>query len=561
MTQYAEPVEVPPADSPAGGRAGESAPADVAEGLNHVWQGVLRYLAHDPSISRASYATWLGGTVLLRVEGCTYVVGAPHSFARDRLERTYRAAVGAAIGRQCGDSRPNVVFEVAGRPSARARRRHQPIGGRSALNPGAVARVLPSAEPAAAVAPGETAAGPSDGARGAFEETGALAVAGSPAPLGAQDEVLGLPLSPRLTFASFVVGQCNQFAYAASRAVAENPGVAYNPLYLYGASGLGKTHLLHAIGNQLGARRPGAVVVYTPAVALTAALQSRANRLGPADARRSLLGIDALLVDDAQRLGQALPDGQLDGSVGSAGSVEANGRVLDELLAFFDSLRDLNCQVVIAADRAPYGIAGLDGRLRSRLQSGLVAGIAPLDTQTRRALVRARAASLRVVLPSSALEALERSPADDARAIEGQLAHLAAATEFGPPPPQERDAHSAQQLSIARAPASWLRPAEVLAAVAAESGVPIDALRGRRRDREVALPRQVAMYLVRDLCQVSFAEVGALLGGRDHTTILHGCKAISALAARDERVRAFVGRVRHTLMEQRGGAARLAAAV
>jgi chromosomal replication initiator protein len=308
--------------------------------------------------------------------------------------------------------------------------------------------------------------------------------------------------------------------------VAENPALAYNPLYLYGEPGTGKTHLLHAIGNRFLQRRPGAPVLY----------RSLAD---PGAAVPAGKGLALLLLDDVQ--GAPGPVGSA-GSAGHPGTADGSpsGAPLTALLA---ALQEASTQVVVAGDRPPRELTALDGRLRAWLQMGLVAGIGAPDFETRLALVRQRAQALGATLPPAVLEVIARRAPGDARELEGLVTRVFAAGELSglSLTPEHVSALLAGVLGPARLPARRRASAEeVLLATGATFGVPVGELKGRRRDKEVVLPRQVAMYLLRHETGASLAEIGAVLGGRDHSTVIHGCERVATALERDPRLRELV---------------------
>ena len=443
------------------------------------WSTVLAELERDPAISRASFAAWLRGTQLLRVERDEYVVGAQHSFALEKLERSFRGAMEGALRRVAG---PQVSLRlVVAREAAAPRAKDAPAP-------------LPM-RPAAPLG-GSAANRPR-----------------SPAP-----RLLG-QLRPGATFDTFQVGRRNQFAYAAAYAVADNPSFAYNPLVLYGAPGTGKTHLLHAIGHRVLELRPRArIAVVDGAALLAGAPGSEAPRSTSAPAAGAtssgvLRAADVVLVDG------------LDGVVAAGASAQRHAaRMLAGLL-------DADRQVVLVSGSAPKAMATLDEALRTQLQRGLMAEVGPQEDAGPVAAAH--------TLPPPISSASPASPAP--------------AAQVAPPEPSV-SAAGIEPAAAARAagmPAAALRqrtgPDQVLAAVSQYFGVALDALLARRRDKETVVPRQVAMYLMREEAGSSLSDIGARLGGRDHSTVLHGCERIAELLASDSRLRADVAAVRASL--------------
>src|SRR5581483_6804616 len=313
------------------GRARDDVQAQAAV----VWEAVLERLRCDSTISRASFATWLRQTQLLSCAGGVFVIGAPHRFARDRLERTFREPVAQTIAACTGMAPAEVRFVVA-RPD-----------------------VPPTGSPSHAISSGTyrwiSAVG-STGPRGAARRAAPTACAIGPAQ----------PLDPRLRFETFVASARNRFALAAARAVAANPGGTYNPLVIYGGSGVGKTHLLHAIGHELLAAQPAARVVLLSAASLALDGASAAQVGGEAHWRRLAQQADALLLDDVQRF-----------PAGDGASATALGQ--HALIQLLDTLYTRGRQIVVTADRPPRELTCFEEQVRSLLQMGLVADIASPD--------------------------------------------------------------------------------------------------------------------------------------------------------------------------------------
>ena len=485
--------------------------------LDALWARVLASLASDPAITRASFATWLKGTRLTARVGGRFIVAAQHGFARDKLHRSFAEPVRRALLREIGDLALEVEFIVPGAPRLGDAGKASSIAGVSDLAPPSVLR-----EATPGPVSGDTPSTPLVAA------TVSLAVA---KPL----------LNPRYTFTSFVAGKEAQFAYAAARAVAENPVLSYNPLYLYGPAGLGKTHLLHALGNSVLALRPAARVAYLQTRRLVEELEREMGRSQRAALLSAYASVDVLLLDDVHEV--------------------AGQPAQKDVLHLLDALIEAGNQVVASADRAARAIEGLDERLRSCLQMGLVADIAAPGAETRLAILRAKAEARGASLPPAALDYVSRRAGGSVRELEGALTRVIAAAELSRGPLTLDGVAAALSSAVGGAPIAGRRvrpaPQHVLRAVALTFGVPEAALLEKRRDKEVVLPRHVAMLLMRELTGSSLSEIGAALGGRDHTTVMHGCEKIVAAAAADERLRGHMEAARHLAAEvaAAGGAA------
>ena len=333
-------------------------------------------------------------------------------------------------------------------------------------------------------------------------------------------------LNPRLTFESFVVGPSNRFTHAACRAVAARPATVYNPLFIFGDSGLGKTHLLHAVGHAVKQTRPTARVQYVPAERFTNEMIIAIQHGQTLAFRNKYRNVDVLLIDDIQFL---------------AGKESTQ----EEFFHTFNALRDSRKQIVVTADKPPKDIPMLEDRLTSRFNQGLVADVQQPDLETRIAILRNRCAAEgdgpRV--PDDVLLLIADRIRNNIRDLEGCLVRLLAVASL-----VHRDitlelAEEVLHQYVDPEP-DHMTPERILAAVSERFGVRTDALCGKRRTKLVALPRQVAMYLLRQLTDLSLAEIGGLFGGRDHTTVMYACDKVGALlhddAAFGEKVNGLI---------------------
>ncbi|HEU5349895.1 MAG TPA: chromosomal replication initiator protein DnaA, partial [Ktedonobacterales bacterium] len=339
----------------------------------------------------------------------------------------------------------------------------------------------------------------------------------------------GHELNPRYVFETFVVGLTNQLAYAAARQVAASPGESYNPLLIYGGVGLGKTHLLHAIGHSARAR--GLSVAYVTAERFTneiiGAIRSRTTDLF----RTRYRAVDMLLVDDVQFI---------------AGKESTE----EEFFHTFNALHEANKQIVLTSDCVPQAMPHLHDRLRSRFAWGLIADIQPPDYAHRLDILRAKSQALHLDMPEEALAALAALHCESIRALEGALTRVSAyAQMLGQP--IEGDMVRQALAPIAGEPSSGPEHPSadtVLAVVARHYTVTMDDLRGKSRNHQIAWARQVAMYLLREETDASLFAIGRQLGGRDHTTIMHGCARVAKAIAGDEQARRDVEDLRASLL-------------
>jgi chromosomal replication initiator protein len=334
-------------------------------------------------------------------------------------------------------------------------------------------------------------------------------------------------LNLRYSFDNFVVGPSNRLAHAASLAVAENPAQAYNPLFLYGGVGLGKTHLLHAIGNRCS--QDGLQVLYVSSEEFTNDLINAIRSHTTQAFRDKYRRIDILLIDDIQFI---------------AGKESTQ----EEFFHTFNTLHGQDKQIVISSDRPPKALVTLEERLRSRFEWGLTSDIQPPDFETRLAILRSKAERAGRRLPAEFMEMIARRVQSNIRELEGALTRVVAYADLSGLPLSAQLVDSALADLLPRR--TEVQVDEVVRTVAEKFGVPIDQMLGRGRSRKVALPRQIAMYLLREEANISLPQIGETLGGRDHTTVIYGCDKIADLLERDDRLRRQVIEIREQLYEQ-----------
>jgi chromosomal replication initiator protein len=337
---------------------------------------------------------------------------------------------------------------------------------------------------------------------------------------------LQIGLNPRYTFENFVVGKSNRLAQAAAQAVADNPAGPYNPLFLYGGVGLGKTHLLHAIAHACAAagQRP----VYVSAEDFTNGLIDAIRTHSTAAFRDRYRQADILLVDDVQFI---------------AGKESTQ----EEFFHTFNALHGQARQIVLSSDRSPKSFATLEERLRSRFEWGLAADIQPPDFETRVAILRSKAERAGRTVQHEHLELIARRAQNNIRELEGALTRAFALADLTGAELGEETIEAS--LSELASKTSRLTPGRIIAAVAQQFQVPEADLCGPRRTRQLALPRQVAMYLIREETDESLPRIGQALGGRDHTTVMYGYERIADRLETDEGLRRQVIAIRSSLFQ------------
>lgn len=336
-------------------------------------------------------------------------------------------------------------------------------------------------------------------------------------------------LNPRYTFDAFIVGNSNRLAHAASLAVAEAPGESYNPLFLYGGVGLGKTHLLHAIGHQ--GVKTGLAVLYVSSEQFTNDIVNAIRYRTTEEFRAKYRSVDILLVDDIQFI---------------AGKESTE----EEFFHTFNSLHEMSKQIVICSDRPPKAILSLEERLRSRFEWGLIADIQPPDLETRMAILRVKADVLHYSVPDEIIAYIAGRVQTNIRELEGCLNRLMAYQQLHRTDLTMDVARAAMSSLGNDSRESHLNSRQIAEAVAEYYHISLEAMCGKQRDKHIVMPRQIAMYLIRQETQVSLLEIGQLFGGRDHSTVLHACEKIDHAVHLNPALRREVITIREQLLRE-----------
>jgi chromosomal replication initiator protein len=334
-------------------------------------------------------------------------------------------------------------------------------------------------------------------------------------------------LNPRYTFGEFVVGAGSRLAYAACLAVAEKPGRVYNPLFLYGGVGLGKTHLMHGIGR-FARDEHGLRVHYTSSESFMNELILAIRQGRTFEFRNRYRTVDVLLIDDIQFL-------------------SGKGGTQEEFFHTFNHLYTANKQIVIACDRPPKEIDSLEERLQSRFESGLITDLAPPDFETRVAILRKKLERERVEVPADVLARIAESVTSNIRELEGSLIRLLAFASLTGAPITVQTAEEALQ-DFLKPQRREVRIAQIMKLVANDFGVSVEGMKSKSRAQKVTFPRQVAIYLARELTGVPLVEIGKRFGGRDHTTVLHAYGKIARAVRQDSSLQERLERMKRTLL-------------
>ena len=428
-----------------------------------LWQNVLEII--QGKLSRPSFETWMKSTQALVLNESIAIISAPNMLVKDWLENRYNKMIRDSIEEVTGNK---VTLKIV-------------LDGDSEQSP----RTKPAAN-------------------GPFVHV-------------PQEEPPTTMLNPKYTFDTFVIGSGNRFAHAASLAVAEAPANAYNPLFLYGGVGLGKTHLMHAIGHYILEHNPSAKVLYISSEKFTNEFINAIRDNRGESFRNKYRNIDILLIDDIQFL---------------AGKEQTQ----EEFFHTFNALHEEHKQIVISSDRPPREIPTLEERLRSRFEWGLITDIQPPDLETRIAILRKKAKAENLEIPNEAMMYIASHFNTNIRELEGALIRVVAYSSMVN---QDITVHLAAEALKDIIPQN--RPTEITIqriqqAVGEFFGLKPEEFSARKRTRSVAFPRQIAMYLSRELTDLSLPRIGEAFGGRDHTTVIHAHEKISSSLKTDQEL-------------------------
>jgi chromosomal replication initiator protein len=485
-------------DSPPRPGSQQQLPLGDDPDLPEVWRQAVAGVA-DGALS-AQQRAWLRLTRPLGLVQDTALLSAPNEFTKDLLDSRLRpfitTALTAAYGREI-----RVAVTVEHTPDP------EPMTGPMVLPQVALTTAREREDPAAAQA-AAVAADPAGLTRTPPIQRVATGLGRDPEPRPSEPA----RLNPRYVFETFVIGDSNRFPHAAAVAVAEAPAKAYNPLFIYGDSGLGKTHLLHAIGHYTLKLYPDSQVKYVSTEEFTNDFINSIRDDRQQAFQRRYRDIDVLLVDDIQFL-------------------ENKERTQEEFFHTFNVLHDTEKQLVISSDRSPRQLSALEDRLRSRFEWGLITDVTPPDLETRIAILSKKAAIERLPVPPDVLEYIAFHIERNIRELEGALIRVAAFASLNKATVDRTLAEIVLRDLIPEATNTEISAISIMNATAAYFGVSMEDLCGTSRSRVLVTARQIAMYLCRELTDLSLPKIGQHFGGRDHTTVMHAERKIRGLMA------------------------------
>jgi chromosomal replication initiator protein len=450
-----------------------------------IWQAVLGEI--ELSVSRGNFMTWFKNTSLLEVSDERAVVGVANVFIKQQLERKYNDLIVTTL--QKNGLRPTtVLYKIH---SERAPR--------------------PTNDPVVIDAPNKSP----------FTET---PVVNDTEPAFAHSYRQGI--NERYTFDNFIVGSGNELAFAACQAVASQPGTKYNPLFLYGGVGIGKTHLIQAVGNAVAKQHKGAKVLYVTTEQFVQEFVDALRFRKTADFASRYRTIDVLIIDDVQ-------------------FIAGKEKMQEEFFHTFNALHQANKQIIISSDRPPKEIPTLEERLRSRFAWGMTIDMQNPDFETRCAIIQTKAQGHEAELPNDVVEFLASSIQTNIRELEGALNQLLAFCEMRTLDPSLEVATSL--FGGAKSRPKHISAKQIIERTARHYQLSIDDMLGPKRDKDIVVPRQIAMYILRNELHLSFPKIARELGRKDHTTAIHSVEKIARELQNDAEIRGAVAEIRERL--------------
>ncbi len=431
--------------------------------IQEVWQAALGEL--ELTLSKANFTTWFRNTGITAVDGTTATVAVPNAFTKTWFEKKYHTAILKAVSHASSSSIKAILYQVDTRPAMSTPTMQE----NRAIDQFTVSETVKTAAP---------------------EQTNALG------------------LNPKYTFSTFIVGKQNEMANAAAKAVVERPGEVYNPVFIYGGVGLGKTHLIQAIGHALIEKNPGFRVLYVSCERFINDFISAIRSGHAKEFKDRYRNVDLLLIDDIQFI------------TGKEGTQE-------EFFHTFNHLHQSNKQIVFTSDRPPKAIPALEARLLSRFEWGLTTDIGQPDLETRMAILDARCREKNFPLKREILTLIATTITANVRELEGALVKIMANSQVRNIEPTEEFVKQILQSFSPNIGKRSLTPKHVIQTVATYFDLPLNELLGQSREKRLAHPRQIIMFLLREELRNSYPSIGVEVGGRDHTTAMHAYDKIN----------------------------------
>lgn len=448
-----------------------------------LWQAVLGEI--ELSVSRASYITWFKNTRLLRQKDNILVIGVPNVFIKQQLEHKFNQLITDTLNKN-GIRPQSIEYKIHSGMGLHKRVEEEPVIFATAATPDKLTR-----------RPGSSLA-----------------------------HTYRQGLNERYTFENFIVGSGNELAYAACQSIAQNPGTRYNPLFLYGGVGIGKTHLIQAVGNAILVNNPNARVVYISTEQFVQEFLDAIRFKKNTDFAGYYRSADVLIVDDVQ-------------------FIAGKEKTQEEFFHTFNALHQANKQIIVSSDKPPKDIPTLEERLRSRFAWGMSIDMQTPDLETRCAIVQTKASGHGVVLPPAVVEYLAANIQTNIRELEGALNQLLAFCEMRRIEPDLAVVTSV--LGANKARPKHISAKQIIERTARHFQIPLEDIIGPKRDRDIVVPRQIAMYMLRSELHLSFPKIARELGRKDHTTAIHSVEKIEKESSFDAGLRAAISDIKEHL--------------
>lgn len=444
--------------------------------ISSAWQSVLGEL--EVSLSKANFTTWFKNTKLLSVDEGDVIVGVPNIFTKEWLENKYHKQITDALRKSLPDVK-SVTYRVGTNLPEK--------------NISEVEEKVIEIEKEQGVA----------------------------------DEVI-TDFSPNYTFDNFVVGDGSKLAFAASQSVANKPGAVYNPLFIYGGVGLGKTHLMQAIGYAIKKNNPKKKIEYVSSEKFTSEFVSSVMNRSSSSFKNKYRSVDVLMIDDLQFIG-------------------GKEQTQVEFFHTFNALYQAGKQIILASDRPPKSIPTLEERLRSRFEWGLIVDIQAPDLETRIAILQQKSKQKGVHIPLEALDYIAKEIPNNVRELEGALNRIIAYCELNNMKPNLENVTNVLGGLLAGSRKKTISGKQIIERVADFYDIGFDEITGPKRDKEIVIPRQIAMYLIREELHLSYPKIADEIGKKDHTTIMHGVEKIEKEIDSNERLRQEINLIKERL--------------
>lgn len=457
-----------------------------ADGL---WQAVLGEV--ELSVSRGNFVTWFKHTSLLRHDAETVIIGVPNIFIKQQLERKYIPLLRETLEKN-GVISNDILFKIQSSPAPKIDDEEEPL----------LVAPNPTQQPPATV-----------------HQAGSV-------PHNSLAHSYRLGLNERYTFDTFIVGSGSELAFAACQSIVQSPGTKYNPLFLYGGVGIGKTHLMQAVGNAILAKRPAAKILYISTEQFVQEFVDAIRFKKTAEFAGFYRSTDVLIIDDVQ-------------------FIAGKEKMQEEFFHTFNALHQANKQIIISSDRPPRDIPTLEERLRSRFAWGMTIDIQNPDFETRCAIVQSKSQSHGTTLPTDVAEYLATNVPTNVRELEGALNQLLAFCEMRGLEPTISIVTGL--LGSAKTRPKHLSAKQVIERTAKHFQIPLEDMLGPKRDKDIVVPRQVAMYMLRSELHLSFPKIARELGRKDHTTAIHSVEKIEKEVHLNNDLRSAVAEIKERL--------------